>query len=58
MPEYQLFIYGEYCPASSGKTEDSLNPATGEVYATAHEAKHEAKSEDSLKALDAVEKAF
>jgi|TARA_B110000093_G_scaffold53668_1_gene57680 acyl-CoA reductase-like NAD-dependent aldehyde dehydrogenase len=54
MPEYQLFIYGEYCPASSGKTEDSLNPATGEVYATAHEA----KSEDSLKALDAVEKAF
>ena len=33
MSEYQLFINGGYTPAASGKTADSLNPATGEILA-------------------------
>lgn len=54
MNEYQLFINGEYRPASSGKTEDSLNPATGEVFATVHQA----NTEDAQLAIGAAEKAF
>lgn len=54
MSEYQLFINGEYRPAESGKTADSLNPATGEVYATVHQA----GISDANTALDAAEAGF
>lgn len=35
MNEYQLYIDGEFCEASDGNRFDSVNPATGEVWATA-----------------------
>jgi len=54
MDEYKLFINGHYCDATTGKTEQSLNPATGEVYAVVQQA----SAEDAKKALDAAEKAF
>lgn len=54
MDEYKLFIDGQYCDATSGKTEQSLNPATGEVYALVHQA----NAEDAQQALDSAEKAF
>jgi acyl-CoA reductase-like NAD-dependent aldehyde dehydrogenase len=34
MREFKLFIDGQYCDAASGKTYQSLNPATGEAVAT------------------------
>ncbi len=54
MSEYQLFINGEYVPAISGNTADSLNPATGEVFAVVHQA----GVVDAQKALDAAEAGF
>ncbi len=54
MNEYQLFIDGEYKPAESGKMADSLNPATGEVYASVHQA----GVVDAKKALDAAQAGF
>ena len=54
MNEYKLFIDGEYRDALSGKTDESLNPATGELYAVVHQA----NVEDGKAALDASEKAF
>jgi len=54
MSEYQLFINGEYTPALSGKTADSLNPATGEVFAVVHQA----GVADAQKALDAAQAGF
>ena len=38
MKEYQLYVGGAYRPSSSGKTADSINPATGEIYARVHQA--------------------
>ena len=35
MNEYQLYIDGEFCEASDGNRFESVNPATGEVWATA-----------------------
>ncbi|WP_297196414.1 betaine-aldehyde dehydrogenase [uncultured Pluralibacter sp.] len=32
--DQQLYIHGAYVPATSGKTFDTINPATGEVLAT------------------------
>ncbi len=33
-PHYQLYINGEWCEGSSSQRMESLNPATGEVWAT------------------------
>ncbi len=33
--DYQLYINGEFCDASDGSRFDSINPSTGEVWATA-----------------------
>ncbi len=33
-PHYQLYINGEWCEGSSDQRMDSLNPATGEAWAT------------------------
>ncbi len=38
MSEYQLYLNGGYSPAQSGKLADSINPATGELYARVHQA--------------------
>ena len=54
MSEYQLFINGGYTPAASGKTADSLNPATGEAFAKVHQA----GVVDAQKALDAAQAGF
>lgn len=54
MNEYQLFINGSYQAATSGLTDDSLNPATGEVFARVHQA----NAEDAKLALDAAWDAF
>lgn len=54
MSEYQLFVSGEYRAAESGKKAESLNPATGEVFAVVHQA----GVVDALKALDAAEAGF
>jgi acyl-CoA reductase-like NAD-dependent aldehyde dehydrogenase len=54
MSEYQLFINGEYTPALSGKTADSLNPATGEIFAVVHQA----GVADAQQALDAAQTSF
>lgn len=54
MSEHQLFINGEYVPAISGNTADSLNPVTGEVFAVVHQA----GVVDAQKALDAAEAGF
>ncbi|MFA9420860.1 MAG: aldehyde dehydrogenase [Gammaproteobacteria bacterium] len=35
MQHYQMYIDGEWCDAADGMTLDSINPATGEVWATA-----------------------
>ena len=35
MKEYQLYIDGDFCEASDGNRFESVNPATGEVWATA-----------------------
>ena len=34
MPHYQLFIAGEWCSGAAGEVRDSINPATGEPWAT------------------------
>lgn len=41
MAEQQLYIHGGYVPATSGKTFETLNPATGEVLATVQAAGRE-----------------
>ncbi len=33
-PHYQLYIDGQWCSGSDGQTMDSLNPATGETWAS------------------------
>ena len=35
---HRLYIHGQYADASSGKTFDSINPATGKVIATIQQA--------------------
>lgn len=53
-PELQLFIAGEWVSAGSRKTEDVLNPATGEVLGKLPHA----TQEDLDRALEATEKGF
>ena len=54
MTEYALYVNGGYRPASSGKVEDSVNPATGEVYARVQLA----GADDAGAAVDAAAEAF
>ncbi|GGZ79189.1 aldehyde dehydrogenase family protein [Paraglaciecola chathamensis] len=54
MQEFQLFVNGEYTPATSGVTKDDLNPYTGEVYAVIHQA----NQEDAKHALDCAWQAY
>ncbi|MBU3002965.1 aldehyde dehydrogenase family protein [Paraglaciecola arctica] len=54
MSHYQLFINGQYQAASSGKTDKSINPATGEVFATVELA----SAEDAVAAVDSADQAF
>ena len=48
MNEYQLYVNGGYRAAKSGKTDESINPATGEVYAKVHLA----DTKDAAEVLD------
>jgi len=52
--EYQLLINGEYTPALSGNRVEDINPATGEVYASVHQA----GIEDVNLALTSAHEAF
>jgi aldehyde dehydrogenase (NAD+) len=54
MSEYGLFIDGEFVPAASGETFDTLDPSTGEVVAKVALA----GTEDVDRALDAARRAF
>jgi aldehyde dehydrogenase (NAD+)/phenylacetaldehyde dehydrogenase len=54
MREFQLFINGEYCPAASGQTYVSTNPATGEAIATVARG----GSEDVQRACAAAQAAY
>lgn len=54
MNEYRLFVNGEYRVAESGEMAESLNPATGEVFAMVHQAGRA----DAHRALDAAEAGF
>jgi aldehyde dehydrogenase (NAD+) len=54
MREYGLFIDGEFVPAASGETFDTLDPSTGEVVAKVSLA----GPEDADRALDAARRAF
>src|SRR5262245_40782861 len=54
MQEYQLYIDGEFVPAKSGKTVDSINPATEEPWARVARAGRE----DTQRAIKAARTAF
>lgn len=41
MAEQQLYIHGKFVAATSGKTFETINPATGEVLATVQAAGRE-----------------
>ncbi len=51
---YAMLIDGHWCPASDGATFDSLNPTTGQVWATVPEA----TAEDVDRAVQAAHRAF
>ncbi|NMA35399.1 MAG: aldehyde dehydrogenase family protein, partial [Clostridiaceae bacterium] len=51
---YELYIDGAFVPSASGRTFDMVNPANGEVFATAYEG----GTEDCEKAIQAARKAF
>ncbi|MEN9989944.1 MAG: hypothetical protein RL508_923 [Actinomycetota bacterium] len=52
--EFKNFINGQYVEARSGQTSDVINPATGEVYATAAVS----NADDVAAAFSAADKAF
>lgn len=54
MNEYQLYVNGGYRPAKLGKLADSINPATGEVFARVHQA----DASDAVEVLDVAWEAF
>src|SRR5262245_37859526 len=54
MQEYQLYIEGEFCPAKSGKTVESINPATEEPWTRVARAGRE----DTQRAIQTARKAF
>ncbi|MDP6215076.1 MAG: aldehyde dehydrogenase family protein, partial [Acidimicrobiales bacterium] len=41
MIDYQMYVDGEFCDASDGARFDSINPATGEAWASAPAATEE-----------------
>lgn len=49
---HRLYIHGQYVDATSGKTFDSINPATGEVIATIQQA----SKEDVDKAVESAQR--
>jgi acyl-CoA reductase-like NAD-dependent aldehyde dehydrogenase len=51
---YELYIDSAFVPSVSGRTFDMVNPANGEVFATAYEG----GTEDCEKAIQAARKAF
>ncbi len=51
---YQMYIGGQWLPASSGQTFESINPATGDVWSTVPEA----TADDVDRAVQAAHKAF
>ena len=51
---YQMYIDGEWTPAASGQTFESVNPATGEIWSTVPEA----SADDVDRAVRAAHKAF
>ena len=51
---YMLYIDGKYVPSESGKTQNCVNPANNEVFATAYKG----GTEDAEKAVQAARKAF
>src|SRR3989442_7243644 len=54
MPDYQLYIDGQFCDAEGGKTADSINPATEEPWARVARASRK----DTQRAIAAARKAF
>ena len=54
IPEYRLFINGEWVDSVSGKMKDNTNPADGNVIARVHQA----DKEDFDKAIAAADAAF
>src|SRR5690348_9822851 len=54
MNEYELYIDGQFCDAASGKTADSINPATEEPWARIARA----GAKDTERAIAAARKAF
>ena len=54
MQEYQLYIDGEFGPSKTGKTVDSINPATEEPWARVARAGRE----DTQRAIKAARTAF
>src|SRR5947207_7631974 len=54
MPEYQLYIDGQFCDAEGGKTADSINPATEEPWARIARA----SLKDTERAIAAARRAF
>jgi aldehyde dehydrogenase (NAD+) len=54
MQQYQLYVDGKFCDAASGKTADSINPATEEAWARVARAGRE----DTERAIRAARKAF
>src|SRR5205814_9948618 len=54
MPEYQLYIDGQFCDAEGGKTADSINPATEEPWARVARASRK----DTQRAIAAARRAF
>ena len=44
MHVHPLYIHGQYTPASSGLTFESINPANGEVIASIEQASQQAVS--------------
>jgi aldehyde dehydrogenase (NAD+) len=54
MQEFKLYIDGESCDAASGRTTESINPATEEPFARVARADRE----DTRRAIDAARRAF
>ena len=50
---YKLYVDGEWISSSRNELADSINPATGEVFARTHQA----GAEEVLRAIDAAERA-
>lgn len=54
LPHYQLYIDGQFCDASDGARVESVNPATGKIWATAPAA----TEDDVNRAVEAADRAL